>query len=331
MEIHALASLSKNKSLVPYSYNKEITSEDVLIKVKYRTLSNSDVLFIDDYWGNTAFPVVPSEDVIGEVIKKGNAVKNLHVGDFVGIGYEVYSCGRCEYCKKGLEQFCQKQRNLRIHEQGGLSDYMIVHHDFAFPIPQELQRPEATPLFCAGLTVYSAIVNNAISKRMKVGVIGIGRLGHLALKFLKSMGCETVAFTGDLTKQNDLKTKGFEVIDLKEELEKFNNSFDCILYTSTIDLNWDDYLKLLKPTGKLCIVGFPQNQISFSAGLLNDYSRRQIVGNFIGSRDDMKMMIAYAAKNNILADVDTFSFNESNKVLGMVKDGGIPYIAVIKS
>ncbi len=331
MQINAWAALAKNAPLTPFVYEKELTPEDVLIKVKYRTLSNSDVLFIGDFWGNTKYPLVPGEDIIGEIVKRGDRTKGLEIGDVVGVGYQVYCCGLCEWCKSGLEQFCRKQKNLRIHEHGGLADFMIVNHKFAFKIPKNLQRPEATPLFCGGLTVYSAIINNGVAKDMKVGVVGIGRLGHLALKFLKSMGCQTYAFTSNTDKKTDLAKKGYNVIDPKNDFTEYKESFDLLLYTSTADLDWNKYLSLLRPVGKMCLVGFPQNRVQFYAGLLNDYSRRQIVGNFIGSRKDMIDMISYASKHKILADAEIFPYQKSNEVLNFVRKGAIKYVSVVSS
>ena len=332
MKINSLASFGPNKALIKYIYNVKLGPKDVVVKIKYRTLSISDILFIDNFWGNSKYPIIPSEDIIGEVVSCGKKVSLLKKGDFIGIGYQVYSCGNCYYCRSALEQFCQEQKLLRFYEPGGLSDFMVVNEKFAFKLKKKLINAESTPLMCAGLTTYSAIVNNNVKKGFKVGVVGIGRLGHLAVKFLKAMNCEVYAFTHSLEKKGLLNKQNINVVNINnnKEIGKFNRFFDFILYTSTNNPNWETYIQLLKPEGKLCVVGLPSENISFPAWMLADFSRKQVVGNYIGSRKDMIEMLEFASQNNIHADTKVFSFKEANHVLDMIRQKKILFSAVIE-
>jgi D-arabinose 1-dehydrogenase-like Zn-dependent alcohol dehydrogenase len=329
MEIHALAAKGQGERLVPFIYEKKPTKDDVTVRVLFRTVSMSDIFQIDNFWHSTTYPIVPSEDIIGEVVQTGENVRDLKVGDVVGIGYQVYSCGACDYCKKGLDQFCEKQRNLRVHEHGGLSDYMIVDGNFVFPIPKNLQKPEATPLFCAGLTAFSSIIHNGVTEEMSVAVVGIGRVGHLAVKFLRGMGCKVTAVTEDPKKQKYLASLGVTNRNVAKEHHSLEKSFDFIIFTGTRTVDWDMYLKMLKPTGKLILIGLPQKPLVFDAINLSDYANRQIIGSYIGSKDDMKQLIRFASKHNILADVEIFPYSESHMVIDMVRNNKIQYSAVI--
>jgi D-arabinose 1-dehydrogenase-like Zn-dependent alcohol dehydrogenase len=328
MKINAYAALASGKPLVPYVYEKDASDTDVIIDVVYRTLSSSDVMFIDNAWGDSKYPLVPSENIIGKVIGKGKAVHTLAVGDYVGVGYQVWSCGTCEYCRQGLEQCCPSQKVSCVDENGGFSDKRIVDARFAFKLPKNLQNPGAAPLFSAGVTVFSGITNYGISKGMNAGVIGIGRLGNLAVKFLSALECNTVAFTDHPDKIRDLESNGISVIHPKN-IQSAQQSFDFILYTGTHSVPWDTYLKILKPTGTLCIVGLPNEPVSFDAVSLSDHAKRKIVGNYIGSRQDMKRMIAFASENNIAADVDIYPLKEVNEVVNLIRQKKIKYSAVI--
>lgn len=332
MEIHGYAAWSPGKKLTPFVYRKKITSTDVLVRVKFTTCTLSDIRFIDDFWGDSRYPFIPGEETIGVVQKIGNKVRGVKAGDWVGIGWQVGACFRCKWCRTGSEQFCQEKRLARVNEYGGFADYMIVDYRFVFKLPPNLRNSESTPLMCAGLTVWSAIKKNRVKAGMKVGVIGLGRLGHLALQFLDKMGCEVTAFSHSPNKKSALLKLGADFFISSDEpktLARLGKKYDFLIFTSAASADWNLFIKALKPTGGLCFVGFPPEPISFKIGLLNDYAQKTVMGSYIGSRREMREVLQFSLKNNVRSLVEIFPMNQVNKVIEKVRVFKIPFAAAL--
>lgn len=333
MDIKAWGADKPNEKVHELHYQKELGENDVLIDLKYCSLLRADVFFIENFWGDTKYPVVPSSEMFGVVSQVGRNVKNFEIGDYVGANYQVYSCGECFYCREGKEQFCEKQKVTQVNEFGGLAENIIVDSRFAYRIPKELQKPEYVALMGYGLTAYSAIKNSNIKKGSKVGVLGVGNLGHLAVQMLNKMGFEVTALTHSENKHEILKKLGAEdflnPID-KKELEKNKKTFDFIHVTSYYPYDWSKIIELLKPEGNLCFNGLPSENISFPAYLLADYTQRKVTGSYLGSRKEMNELLEFASKNNIKAENTVYPLEKAQEVLEQIKQNKIPFYAVIK-
>lgn len=333
MKIKAWAAKKPKADLEEFYYERTVGPLDVLIQVEYCSFTRGDVCFIDNFWNDTSYPFVPSSEAFGVIKRIGDKVKDFEVGDFVGIGYQVSSCFECGHCQVGKEQFCQKQKVLGVNGYGALAEHIIFDSRFVYKIPKKLQEPSYVPLMCSGLTVFSAIKKSKIRPKMKVGVVGIGNLGHLAIQILNKLGCEVTAFSHSKRKEKDLRKLGARLfIDStdKKQLEKEEGKYDFILSTSPGSLDWPLYIKALKPEGALCFVGLPEEKISFPVVLLADYAQRNILGSYIGSREEMRELLSFAEKNNIQAIAQVFSVQEIQKVVVKIRRKEIPFSTVIK-
>ena len=334
IRINAWAVKKPKGQFQKFVYEKNIGEQEVLISVKYCGLSRGDVCFIDNFWGDTSYPLIPGVEIFGVIKEKGKKVKDLKINDFVGMGYQMSSCFKCEYCKGGKEQFCKKQKVISVNGYGGLADHIVFDSSFVFKIPSGLRTPSHVPLMCSGLTVYSAIKKANVRRGMKVGVAGIGNLGHLAVQILNKMGCEVTAFSHTKKKEATLRKLGAKhfvnSID-KKSLKKEKGKYDVILSTSSTPLNWPAYIEALKPQGNLCIVGLPEEDISFPPVLLADYAQRGVLGSYVGSRSEMKELLNFASKNHIKAITQVFPISEVNAVVTKIRNNKVPFSVVVKT
>jgi len=331
MKISGWAAKTKGSLLERFTYERNLSPHELLVDIKFCSLTRGDVRFIDNYWGDIIYPFIPGLEIIGEVKEKGKDVLSIKIGDVVGVGYQVGSCFKCYYCLAGKEQFCLSQKLIPVNEYGGIADSIIVDCRFAFKLPKNLRTPASTPLLCAGLTPFAAIKKAEVKKGMNVAVIGIGSLGHLALQFLNKMDCKVTVFSHSKSKNNLLKKLGANtIISSKndDDIKKFERKFDFIISTSSASLNWELFIKALKPEGIFCFVGLPPDKVSFKAELLADYAQKKIMGNYIGSRKDMKDMLDFASKHNIQAVVETFPMNQVNQAIEKMKNN-IPLFSVV--
>lgn len=334
MKINGLAVLKQGEKLQKFSYEKKLTEKDVLVSVKHTTCTLGDTRFIYNFWGDTLYPIVPGTEIIGVVKEIGNNVKDLKEGDFVGVGYQVSSCFECEYCFAGKEQFCRKQKLICLNEFGGFAETIIVDHRFAFKLPENLTDAFSTPLLSSGLTTFTGIYKGGVKEGMKVGVIGIGNLGHLALQFLNKMNCEVTAFSHSGNKSDLIKQLGArDIVDStsESELEKLERQYDFLISTSSAPLNWNLYIRSLRPDGKLCFVGLPPKEISFKAELLADCAQREVIGNYIGSRKNMLEMLEFSSKHNIKAIGEEFKISDANEVVDKVKRNRMTFSSIISN
>ena len=331
MQIEAYAVMESGGKAQPFFYERKIGKNDVLIKISHCAIATGDVQFINNDWGDTRFPFVPGHEIIGVVEQTGANAAGLKKGERVGVGYQLESCFNCEYCNKGYEQFCLKQKVVAVDCYGGLAKHIVVDSRFAFKIPARLDSAKSAPLLSAGLTVYAAIARAGLSKNSKTAVLGIGGLGHLAIQFLHKMGHEVSAFTRSPNKKELVRKLGGKFIDSSslEINSRLQRKFDFILSTLNVDFDLNTYLRMLKPQGKLCVVSQPSGKIPFNAGLLYDYAQRTIYGSYIGSRKDMTSMLAFSAKHNISSIVGEMPFNKMNDAIEMVKTGKGPIRLVL--
>lgn len=333
MNIKAWGVDRQKENIHELTYDKELGNNEVLVDIKFCSLLRADVFFIENFWGDSKYPMVPSSEMFGVVSKVGKDVQDIKLGDFVGVNYQVYSCGECEFCKSGKEQFCEKQRVIEVNEFGGLAENIIVDSRFVYQIPAGLQRPECVGLMGYGLTAYSAIKNSNIKQNAKVATLGVGNLGHLSIQILNKMGFDVTALTHSEEKHDFLKKIGANnfLNPLDESiLEKYKKTFDFIHVTTYHSYNWTKIIELLKPEGTLCFSGLPDKDISFPAVLLADYAQRKVIGSYMGSRSEMKEFLEFANKNDIKSETKVFSIPEAQDVLNQIKNNQIPFCAVIK-
>jgi D-arabinose 1-dehydrogenase-like Zn-dependent alcohol dehydrogenase len=325
MKIKAYGIHQKEGKAVPFYYERGVGANEVRIKILYCAVARGDIQFISNDWGDTRYPLVPGHEIMGIVEETGAHVTALRVGDRVGVGYQQEACFACEYCKEGNEQFCTKQKVIGVHYYGGLAEHMVVDNRFAFKLPPALHSAKSVPLLSSGLTVYTGIMHAQLPSHAVVGVLGAGGLGQLAMQFLHKMGHEVYAFSHSPEKKDLIHQLGATFIPSSNagNPATINKKFDFILSTLNVPYNLDDFLQLLTPQGKFCVVASPLRKQPVSIGLLYDYARRTIFGNYVGSRRDMTAMLDFAAKHNIESLVEVMPFAQMNEAIEKVRSGTI--------
>lgn len=284
-------------------------------------------------WGMTQYPIVPGHEIIGEIVAVGNAVKNLKVGDKVGLGWMSSSCMSCSQCMSGDHNLCANSEGTIIGRHGGFAEYVRSHWSWAIPIPEGMDLSKAGPLLCGGITVFSPIFLSNLKPTDSVGVIGIGGLGHLAIKFLKHWGCDVIAFSSNPSKKDEILSMGAnKVINSKdsEELKSVSGKLKFILNTTNVSLDWDSYLTALSPKGKLHTVGavLEPMQIPAFSLIMGDKS---VGGSPIGSPEIIRIMLDFCNRHNIYPNVEEFPMEEVNEAIEHLEQGKASYRIVLKN
>lgn len=334
MTIRGYAAKKPKGPLEPFQYDpKPLESHEVEVKISHCGICHSDIHLIDNDWGITDFPLVPGHEIVGTVTSLGAEVQGLAKGQRVGIGWQRSACLNCEYCLRGFENLCSQLKDTCVGNHGGFADAIRIDHRFAFPIPDELDSESAAPLLCGGVTVYSPLVYYKVRPAMKVGVIGIGGLGHLALQFASKMGCEVTAFSSTTEKESEARGLGahhFVFDNDSQIMEKVASTQDFILSTVAADLNWESYIDALRPGGRLCFVGVPKEAISIPAFSLI-VGRNSICGSPIGSRTDIREMLDFAVRNDIKPCTETFPMSKVNEGIDRLRNNQVRYRVVLKN
>lgn len=334
MKVNAYASLEPSGKLESYTYELgELGSEQVDIKVAYCGICHSDLSMINNEWGMTEYPLVPGHEVIGEVIAAGNAVKNLKIGDKVGLGWMSSSCMSCEQCMDGHHHLCTQSEATIVGRNGGFADYVRGHWSWAVPLPDVIDMGKAGPLLCGGITVFSPIMLAGVNPTDLVGVIGIGGLGHLAIKFLKHWGCEVIAFSSNPDKKQEILDMGASrVIDSTspEALESITGRLNFIINTTNVTLDWNAYLNALAPKGKFHNVGAVLEPMAISAFSLI-MGEKSIGGSPIGSPALIKTMLDFCVRHDIYPDIEEFPMAKINEAIEHLKEGKARYRVVLKN
>lgn len=334
MNIKAYAASEPKGKLAPFSYELgELQDEQVDIKVAYCGVCHSDLSMINNDWGMTQYPIVPGHEIVGEVVASGNAVKNIKIGDKVGLGWFSASCMSCDQCMDGSHHLCSKAEGTIIGRHGGFSDYVRGHWSWAIPLPDAIDMSKAGPLLCGGITVFNPIILANVKPTDTVGVIGIGGLGHIAIKFLKHWGCKVIAFSSNPDKKEQILEMGAsQVINSKstKEIESIAGKLNFILNTTNVSLNWDSYLKTLSPKGKLHTVGAvlePMNIPAFS--LIS--GEKSVSGSPLGSPALTKIMLDFCVRHNIYPIVEEFPFDKINEAISHLEEGKARFRVVLKN
>lgn len=333
MKVKAFAAQGVGQALEPFEYQlPELGHEEVDIQVHYCGLCYSDVSMLDNHWRMTQFPFVPGHEVVGEVIGVGSAVKNLKEGDLVGLGWFSESCMHCNQCIGGDQHLCGDKKQTIVGRHGGFADKVRSHWSWAIPLPEGINMSKAGPLLCGGATVFNPIANAGVKPTDRVGVIGIGGLGHLAIKFLNKWGCEVVAFSSNPAKKEQILEMGAtKVINSRDpkELKSIRGTLDFILNTTDASLDWHSYINTLAPKGKLHHVGMVKEPMSISAFPLVG-GEKTISGSPVGSIGLTKTMLDFCIRHDIYPIVEEFELSDVNDAIQHLKDGKARYRVVLK-
>jgi alcohol/geraniol dehydrogenase (NADP+) len=335
MTIHGHAAYAAKQPLKPLAYEPgELGPYQVEVRTEYCGICHSDIHLIDDDWAMSRYPFIPGHEIIGPVIAMGKEVDFLRLGQRVGIGWQAGSCLHCEWCLRGMENLCAQAAATCVGRHGGYAESVRVDSRFAFPIPDGLDSPGAAPLLCGGATVYSPLRNFAVQPWHKVGIIGIGGLGHLAIRFASAFGCEVTAFSTSPDKEEESRRLGaryFVAGNDREQMARAANSLDFILSTPHTDLDWVSYMQALRPRGTLCVVGAPAAALLNVPPILLLLHEKRICGSNTGGRAAIQEMLAFAARHGISATVEIMPMSQVNAALDKVRAGKARYRMVLKS
>jgi uncharacterized zinc-type alcohol dehydrogenase-like protein len=335
------AAHTQHTPLVPFSFaRRSLTANDVQIDILYCGVCHSDIHQTRDEWGNATFPMVPGHEIVGKVAAVGSAVSKFKVGDSVGVGCLVGSCGDCHECHDHQEQYCNQaeftynspDKHSGGSNYGGYSKHIVVNQAFVLRIADTLDLAAAAPLLCAGITTYSPLMHWHVGEGDKVGVVGLGGLGHMAVKFAHALGAHVVLFTTSPGKSDDAKRLGADAVVISknaDEMQAHLGSFDFILNTVAAPHNLDSYTTLLKRDGTLCLVGVPdQPHPSPAVGNLI-FKRRSLAGSLIGGIQETQEMLDFCAEHNIVSDIEMIPMQQINEAYERVLRSDVKYRFVI--
>jgi uncharacterized zinc-type alcohol dehydrogenase-like protein len=336
----AYAAFTAATPLVPHSVNRRpLGDTDVRIEILYCGVCHSDIHQVRNEWQGTVYPCVPGHEIIGRVTQIGKDVGKFKIGDAVGVGCMVNSCRQCESCREGLEQFCEAGATFTYNSPeketggvtyGGYSDSIVVDADFVLHVSEKLDLAAAAPLLCAGITTYSPLRHWNVRAGQKVGVVGLGGLGHMAVKLAHAMGAHVTLFTTSPGKTEDARRLGAEEVVVskdKMEMKKHRNSFHFILDTVSAPHDLNAYLNLLKRDGVMVLVGLPEPTPLSASGLI--HMRRQLAGSLIGGIKETQEMLDFCAEHNITSDIELISIDKINEAYERMLRSDVKYRFVI--
>jgi len=336
VKIKSYAAMEAGNALELYEFEAEsLSAEDVEVEVEYCGVCHSDLSMIDNEWGISSYPLIAGHEVIGRVSALGEAAKNkgLSIGQRVGIGWTAKSCEHCDACITGDQVNCLNGSVPTIANKGGFADRLRANWQWVIPLPEKLDPASAGPLLCGGITVFKPLLMHNITATSRVGVIGIGGLGHIAIKILHAMGAEVTAFSSTPDKKQSILDMGADhVVNSRdpEELKKLAGQFDLILSTVAVDLDWQPYFAALAPRGNFHTVGAvmkPFEVPAFSL-ILGD---RAVTGSSTGSPGQLRSLLKLAARADILPKVEFFPMSKINEALDHVRAGKANYRVVLKA
>lgn len=319
--------------LEPFEYDPgPLGPEYVEIHVRYCGICHSDLSMLDNEWGFSQYPLVPGHEVIGTVAAVGQEVRNIRPGMTVGLGWYAQSCMACRECLSGHHNHCPTAQATIVGRYGGFADKVRAHWAWVIALPEALDPATSGPLYCGGITVFNPIVRNGITGTHRVGVVGIGGLGHLALRFLNAWGCEVTAFSTSADKEEEARSLGADqFVNTREEgaLARLAGTFDMILVTVNVPLDWENYLACLRPRGRLHFVGAVP---SFSTAVFPLISGEKTVGGSpLGSPAGTAEMLAFAARHGIAPVTEAFPMSKVNDAMERLKSGRARYRIVLEN
>jgi uncharacterized zinc-type alcohol dehydrogenase-like protein len=315
-----------------YKYDPgPLQPNDVEILISHCGVCHSDVSLIDHEWGISQFPFIPGHEVVGTVAEVGSGVQSLKPGQRVGVGWQCDSCGHCEWCLRGVQEQCAKAALTCVGRNGGFADRIRVNARFAIPMPEALDSETAAPLLCAGNTVYSPLRLHGVNPSSRVGILGIGGLGHLAIQFARAFGAEVTAFSSSAEKQEEALGLGaHHFVNTRESkaLKSLAGSFDLILSTISGDGDWKAYVQALRPKGSLVFTGIPKKPASFAV-MPMILQEQSVAGARATGPARIAEMLDVAARHNIRATIERFDMRDANLAVEKARKGAVRYRAVL--
>lgn len=339
----AFGAQSAKERLGPLSINRrEPRPQDIEIEILYCGVCHSDLHTVRNEWQNTVYPCVPGHEIVGRVTRAGRRVKKFGEGEIAAVGCLVDSCRTCESCREGLEQFCENVPTFTYNGEdrasdgityGGYSERIVVDESFALRVPKGLNQNLAAtaPLLCAGITTYSPLRRWKVGEGQKIGVVGLGGLGHMAVKFANAFGAHVALFTTSPNKRDDaIRLGAHEVIISKDpdEMHRHLNSFDFIIDTVSAEHKLDDYLELLKRDGTMTLVGAPPKPSPVS-GFSLIHARRQLAGSLIGGLPETQEMLDFCGDHGIVCDIEMIAMDQINEAYERMLKSDVKYRFVI--
>jgi len=341
IDVKGYAARTAKSRLAPFTFSRrDVGRQDVLIAIRYCGICHSDVHQARDEWGGSIFPMVPGHEIVGVVEQVGSSVKQFKVGQMVGVGCFVDSCRTCPQCKKGQEQYCEghlaftyngKERDGVTPTYGGYSSKVVVDQRYVLRIPKQLRPEEAAPLLCAGITTYSPLHHWGVGKKHRLAVVGLGGLGHMAVKIGNALGAHVTVLSHSDKKRRDAKRLGAKEFYKTSDPKTFttlSKQFDFILDTVSAPHDLDAQLELLKTDGTMILVGVPDKPAQLGAFPLI-LRRRRLVGSLIGGIQETQEMLDFCAKHKCGADVEVTPIQHVNDAYDRLVRGDVRYRFVI--
>lgn len=316
------------------------TPHDVEIDILYCGVCHSDLHTARNEWHGTTYPCVPGHEIVGRVVSVGNHVSKFKVGDLAAVGCMVDSCRECEYCREDLEQYCEKgniqtynspDKHLGTQTYGGYSESIVIDESFVLRVPENLDLAAVAPLLCAGITTYSPLKYWHVGPGQKVGVVGLGGLGHMAVKIAKAMGAEVIVFTTSPSKVEDAKRLGADEVVLSRDeaqMARYAGKLHFVLDAVSAEHDINAYLNLLRVDGSLVLVGAPELPLPVAAFSLIP-QRRSFSGSMIGGIAETQEMLDFCGKHNIVSDIELINIQQINEAYERLLKGDVKYRFVI--
>ena len=316
------------------------TPHDVEIEILYCGVCHSDLHTARNEWHGTIYPCVPGHEIVGKIVSVGNHVKKFKVGDHAAVGCMVDSCRDCEYCKEGLEQYCEvgntgtynsPDKYLGTQTYGGYSESIVVDENFVLRLPKNLDLAATAPLLCAGITTYSPLRHWKVGPGKKVGIVGLGGLGHMGVKLAKAMGAEVIVYTTSTSKVEDAKRLGAHDVVLskdEDQMQRYAGKLHFVLDAVSAQHDINAYLSLLRVDGSLALVGAPEHPLPVAAFSLIPY-RRSFAGSMIGGIPETQEMLDFCGKHNIVSDIEMINIQQINEAYERLLKGDVKYRFVI--
>lgn len=329
---HAWAAHTVGGPLQPFDYDPgPLDAEDVEIEVEHCGICHSDLAMIDSEWGASTYPLVPGHEVVGRIVALGSQTKGLSMGQRVGVGWHTKSCLHCRPCIGGEQHLCATRQPTIVGRHGGFADRLRSNWAWAVPIPDALAPASVGPLMCGGITVFSPLIIHEVTPLHRIGVVGIGGLGHLAVKFARAWGCEVTAFTSSPSKRDEALALGahrtVSSVD-KADMKRIAGSIDFLIVTVGATLDWDALMGTLAPKGRLHLVGVVTDGLKVRTGSLMSW-QRSISSSPTGSPGSIARMLDFAARHDINAQVERFPMARVNDAIDRLRSGKARYRVVL--
>jgi len=340
IKVHGYAAQQAKAALGPYSFERRAPSDhDIVIDIGYCGICHTDIHQVGDEWGGSKFPMVPGHEITGTVSQVGPKVTRYKAGDRVGVGCFVNSCRKCGPCSKNLEQYCTEGMVTTYNgtekdgtpTQGGYSNKIVVDENYVLSIPDNLPLDKAAPLLCAGVTLYSPLMHWKARPGKKVGIIGLGGIGHMGVKLAHALGAEVTVLIHSLKKQEDGKKLGadhFYATSDPTTFEKLKGYFDLMINTVSAELDWNKYLDILALDGAMVVVGIPEKEIPVGSYPLVA-GRRSLAGSLIGGIKETQEMLNFCSKNNIASEIEVIPIQKVNDAYKRILASDVRYRFVI--